>query len=316
MDNILNDFLPDKIFDAHAHLYADFFKPNVNGFSENALYENYNSDMKELLLGREVHANFIPFPTKSCKDFLKIDEFIFDQTSKDASSVCEISVTPYATYDEIKKRIKGKKFSGFKCYHTFKIAENTFNLGVGAYLTHDIMALADELNKVITIHFVKEDALLDEENASFIKENAKKYKNATFILAHCGRAFAGRTAVEGAKKYRGLDNVWFDFSAICESPAIFSVIKSAGVEKCMFGTDYPICNLKAKSVSYADKFFWLYEKDFLSLGGNFPTYKLGKENLMAIREAFIMLDLKAKDVEKVFYNNAYELFKKATEKTV
>ena len=61
---ILNDFLPDKIFDAHAHLYDQSFVNEVVGMPKNVCLEDYSKQMKKIFLDRQISLNIISFPSR------------------------------------------------------------------------------------------------------------------------------------------------------------------------------------------------------------------------------------------------------------
>ena len=86
---------------------------------------------------------------------------------------------------------------------------------------------------------------------------AKKYPDAVLILAHAARAFAAWTVFDTVDKLAPYENVWFDFSAICEPTAMLYILKKIGAKRCMWGTDYPTSLFEGKAVSIADKFHWI-----------------------------------------------------------
>lgn len=313
---ILNDFLPDRIFDAHMHLYDKTYFENSGILPESANLKGFYQDMRELFGNRKISANIIPYPAKSIvkdnsKDLLQMaDNFLYNELEKDKNNVGEILVLPDETEDHIEKRIKGKQICGFKCYHTLNKAESTWNLDIQEYLPESAWRVADRLNLVITLHMVKDSALSDESNLNYILSMSKKYPSATLILAHAARSFAGWTGFESVEKLKRADNVWFDLAAVCESPVIYQIFKKCGTKRVMWGTDYPISNLKGKAISLADKFYWIYEKEHPEIGKSVPMWTITEESLMAVRQATIMSDLSAGDIEDIFYNNAKKLFTK------
>ena len=63
--NVLSEFLPDKIFDAHMHLFDSDFLPNVFGDSKRVIAgtDEYIASMNELLgFPKTLRINIIPFP--------------------------------------------------------------------------------------------------------------------------------------------------------------------------------------------------------------------------------------------------------------
>ena len=317
---ILDDFLPDRIFDAHAHIFhSDFMR---GAFSENDAtrsvgLEEYRDSMYQMLASpRELLVNMIPMPDASMGreelNSLSIsDNFLISQLDKDASCVGEIMVRPGESEESIRSRLIHRGIKGLKCYHTLLGRKDTFNADIEEYLPETAWRVADSEGLCITLHLVKAKSLSDRKNLEYIKTMAKKYPNAILILAHAARAFAAWTVIEVIDEIADIENVWFDFSSVCESPAIFQIIKKVGVSRCLWGSDFPICSARGKAISIGDSFYWIRQRDIDSFSSKteVSNWLIGIENLMAMRQASVMLDLGRKEVEDIFWNNARELWK-------
>lgn len=319
---ILNDFLPDKIFDVHAHLYDSSF---VSGMANNGgafsirdccEVSHYLEDMKPLLGEREIRLNIVTTPDASMtapdSPARKAGvDFLVDQLNRFPGNVGEVMVGPDDTVEDIESMLIHPGIRGFKCYHLLAHKKPTFQAAIDEYLPESVWEVADKHGFVITLHMVRDHSLADPVNQEYIVRMAKKYPNAVLILAHAARSFAAWTAVESVDAVKHLDNVWFDFSGICESPAMFQIIRKCGVDRCMWGSDYPISRLAGKAISIADSFYWIGEKELAQFSAPtaFHSWLNGTENLMALRQTFMMLDLGTDDIEKIFYKNAMRLFK-------
>lgn len=315
----LRDFLPDKIFDAHTHFFDCDFVPGLlsSDYVQKVTHiEDYDKFMGELLgHPKKIRLNIISHPDKTMADkesenIKKSDNFLLGELNKNAENVGEIIVHPEESAEEIEKRITSPQIKGFKCYHLNAKKDVTWNCNIEEYLPEGAWEVANKNKLCITLHMVKDDALADENNQKYICEMAKKYPDAVLILAHAARSFASWTGVESVEKVAKFDNVWYDFSAVCESPAMFMIMKKAGVEKCMWGSDFPVCTLRGKAISLADTFYWIYENDINNFSSKTKvnSYLVATENLMATRQACIMADLSQSQIEDLFYNNAARLF--------
>ena len=318
---ILDDFLPDRIFDAHAHLYdASFVSGSANGGGAFSIRDHcevaeYMEDMKPLLGNREVRLNIVTTPDGSMAKADSHDRqastaFLVDQLTRFPGHVGEVIVGPDDTQNEIVAMLQHPNIRGFKCYHLMAHKKPTMDAAIEAYLPESAWEVADQKGFAITLHMVKDKALSDPINRDYIVRMAKRYPNAVLILAHAARSFAAWTAVEAVDAVKSLDNVWFDFSGICESPAEFQIMRKCGVDRCMWGSDYPISRLAGKAISIADSFYWITQDDLARFAGptQFHSWLVGTENLMALRQACLMLDLGRKDIEKLFYKNGMGLF--------
>lgn len=307
---ILDAFLPDKLFDAHMHISLYPFD-GMNYFG----FEEYYRDMAPLLGKRRVRCNALATPT----DELKTEQgheatvkFFSDQLTKYPENVGEILVKPHESADEIERHLIHPNIKGLKCYHIYADRPDTFNAGLNEYLPESAFEVASKHKMAITLHMVKDNALADLDNMRQIKAMAKKYPDATLILAHAARSFASWTAIETVAELRDYENVWYDFSGVCESPAMIQILKKIGVSRCMWGSDYNVCMLAGKCVSIADTFYWIGERDLPNFTSKttLHNWHTGTENLMAVRQACMLTDLTSKDIDDLFYNNASRLFDK------
>ncbi len=310
--SVLDGFLPDRIFDAHAHLFdTDFLPLSYEGARCVADAETYRNAMRPMLSNpREIRLNVIPYPDRSMRDpngktLAASDRFTISVLENDPTSVGEILVLPRETEEEIETRLVHPRIRGLKCYYNMTDAASPQH-SVAEYLPESAWRVAERRGLCITLHLMRDGALSDEENLSQIKRMAARYPNAILILAHAARAFASWTGVEAVAELASFSNVWFDFSAICESPAIFRILQKIGASRCLWGSDFPISAGRGKAISLGRSFYWIGEKDLPS----FPNkLVIGIENLLAVRQACIMADLTCSDVERIFYTNAAELFR-------
>ena len=317
---ILADFLPDRIFDAHAHLFDTALMPSLKS-AEGARVvcgpEEYCGELAGILGSpRQLRLNVIGYPDRAMahdrKLLLQSDAFLQGILDRQKDWVGEILVTPEDSEESLNGRLTDGRIRGFKCYHLMANRDNTWNAGIGEYLPEDVWAVAHERKMCITLHMVKDLALADEENWKYIRRMAKKYPDAVLILAHAARAFAAWTGIESVDKVADLDNVWFDFSAVCESPAMLQIVKKAGIGRCMWGSDYPVCRARGKAISLADSFYWIYQKDLDRFSSKTPVnhWLIAVENLMAVRQLCMLADLTPREIEALFYQNAAALFDK------
>lgn len=310
---ILEDFLPEKIFDAHAHLFDTAFLPTVHNPNERLIadFKTYFNGISPLVCNpKKFRLNIIPYPDKTLAieggEYLKsYDDFIVSELKKNPDNVGEIMVTPGESADSIEKRLVHPSIRGLKCYHTLSSKQNTDKLPPEDYLSEGAWQVAQKHKMCITLHLVRDKALSDEANINYIKTMVERYPEATLILAHCGRAFAAWTGIEAIEEFISYENVFFDLSAVCESPVMAHLFNKIGVDRCMWGSDFPEAALRGKSISVADTFVWLVDDKAQVLPKAWLT---GIENLMAVRQACILSELSANSIEKIFWGTASNLW--------
>ena len=319
----LKGFIPDRVFDVHAHVYDRAFIPNMAkpGTIE---YDNIPVAGADEMLSQQgklygdvfLRANLIIFPDPAMADLSNGmreagTQFLKKQLEKHPECVGEAFVIPSDTKEDVEKLLIHPNIRGFKCYHvTANRQGKTFDADIGEYLPESAWQVADERGLCITLHMVKKQALADPGNLDYIQKMARKYPNAKLILAHAARSFAAWTAMESVKKLKDYPNVLFDIAAVCESPSIFEVIRQAGPQRVMWGSDYPVSLMRGKCISIADSFLWLYKEQLELCASNteFDADLVGMEGLLAFQQAAYMLNLSRAEVEDIFYHNAMRLF--------
>jgi glutamate-1-semialdehyde 2,1-aminomutase len=107
----------------------------------------------------------------------------------------------------------------------------------------------------------------------------------------------------------GLDNLWFDTSANCESIAHQAILRFIGPHRLMYGSDLPISHLRGRSLGAADSFVWLYEETPVwgEKHSRVDPVLIGLEHLRSLKWACWSERLSDSQVEDIFWNNAARL---------
>lgn len=319
----MRDFIPKKVFDVHTHFYDVAFIPCLaeevtayKRYAERVTMEQYRRDQYRLYGNPDkVRCNIISMPDDSMADLTTgnrdaCTRFLLEQLEQNPDCVGEAFVMAQDDKKTVESLLVHPNVRGFKCYHLTAAKKPTWQANIGEYLPESAWQVAEERGFCITLHMVKEHALSDPDNLSYIVKMAKKYPNAKLILAHAARGFAPWTTMDAVSALSDLPNVYFDVSAICESPAIFEIIKRTGTGRTMWGSDFPVSMIRGKCVSLSDSFYWLYKEELRTFDShiNFDADLYGVENLLALQQACRMHDLSKEQVADIFYNNAMRLF--------
>jgi len=303
--------LPDTVFDMHAHLYrqADLGASNPDLISSGpavAGIPEWRKSLSRLIGGRRITGGlFFPYPTSTC-DTASANSFLLQQLESAPESRGLMLVTPSMTRKEAEKILAHPQISGFKPYHVFSACSPTFQSPLSSYLPDWAWDLADERGLIITLHMVRDRALADPDNQREIVENASRHPNARIVLAHAARGFHYRNTVEGLPALRGLQNIWFDASGICEPAAFAAIISAFGPRRLLWGSDYPVNELRGKCVNIGDNFAWINpgRADVAPSSPAVHTYPVGIENLQAVLDAADQTCLNKEDLMDIFENNA------------
>ena len=311
----LQNFIPEKIFDMHAHIHnVDHIENNPDSLTirhGTATAQGFLDEQKELYGDRKVRGMLIPFPTVNFKTPgipEKVNEWFLEQIKTVPTCVGEVYVKPGDTREYIESMLVSDQIKGFKCYHlTAQTDGPTFKADIGEYLPEVAWEIANERGFVITLHMVKELSLADPQNLAYIKEKTAQYPNAKLILAHCARGFASWTAIETVRQLRGIPNIYYDMAAIAEPATMYEVIRQAGYDKVMWGSDYCIDRVRGRAFSCGETFTWIYDYDLPKDKIQMPMCLVCLESLFAFYQASLMLELSKEQIQDIFYNNAIRL---------
>ncbi len=308
----LKSFVPPDAFDSHAHLWrrSDLGNPPplVASGPERVTHTVYQQRLKMWMPDRcPTGGLFFPFPTRSL-DVAAANRFLADELSGAPNSRGLMIVTPKQDPAEVERQVVADHFVGFKVYHLFAACQDTMSAPAEQFIPPWVWEIADQHGLVIMLHLVLPRALAEPDNQSYIRRHCLRYPGAKLILAHAARGFCGRHTVEGIGPLRGLENVYFDTSAVCEPEAFEAILKTFGPTRLFFGTDFCVSEMRSRCVNLADGFLWLdsLRPDYDRSPFSKPTL-LGIESLLALKQACRNQHLNDGDVEEVFCLGARRL---------
>ena len=132
----LQSFLPDRIFDAHTHLWKnDLINWTVPGVNGDCGYVEYQQCMQAVHPGRSTEALFIPFVTVENRDkSLVANEWISQQLEHDRNCRGLFFVKPEDDPEWIRENVQRLGLHGLKCYHTMSDVTPTWEADIDAFL--------------------------------------------------------------------------------------------------------------------------------------------------------------------------------------
>ena len=87
---------------------------------------------------------------------------------------------------------------------------------------------------------------------------------------------------------------------------MYTVLKHGGLDRVVFGTDFPLTQMRGRSLTIGDGFIWLNGSnvDWESYAGLVEPVQLGIENIRALQQTMEIMNLSKSQRENLFYYNA------------
>lgn len=305
----LRSFVPPDTFDAHVHLYNyNHLTSGLSGLAAGAAvgYDIFRQQQQGWMGDRApTDGLFFAFPNREL-DTDAANAFLHREIQGRPRSRGLLMIRPDADPEAVEAQVVAEGWAGFKVYHLFVPRPDTQNASIGEFLPEWAWDIAHRHELAIMLHQVRARSLADADNQRYINQFCRRYPGAKLIMAHAARGFCARHTVEGIDAIRGLGNVYFDTSAICEAAAFEAVLRAFGPTRLLYGSDFPISEARGRAISLGDSFHWIYEWDQETwpLGKPLPV---GIESLLALRQACRTMAMNDSDIERIFKDNAREM---------
>ena len=305
-------FLPDRIFDAHVHIWREGMVPlRMEEIAGDVGYDEYMEAMETIHRGRTRGALILSFTGPEHPGHRDImNQWVAEQTAAHPDTRGHFFITPEDDPEWVRQEVKRLGLHGLKCYHSFADVDPTWEADIPTYLPERLVRVAGEEGWTITLHMVKQRAAADQANIHWIRHYCETYPDMRMILAHSARGFQPAHNLEGLPQLTGLDNLYFDTSANCSPSAHQAILRIIGHDRLMYGSDYPVSDLRGTNLGVADSFLWLYEEspEWGEKHQRIDPVRVGLEHLRSIKWACWSERLTDQQVEDIFWNNAARLF--------
>lgn len=308
------DFLPEKIFDSHIHIWrkTDFTRPldkkerlaPGSSFKE-FTFSELSRAYAELFTGKKWEGFVFSIPFKAI-DFDRANSYISFVCLKNKN--CYPLMIPDLKWskEEIEKRIATGGFFGFKPYYTFVAGKKSSEIRVEDYVTGPQLEVANKRSLIILLHIPRPGRIADPVNRRDIVKICSSYPRAKFILAHIGRSYGPEFLARGIKDIKSLRNLYYDLAMVNDASTIQLLLKNVPVSRVLFGTDFPIALKRGLHACSNGKCVFLMDEKLpwsVKTTGIEYTY-FTYEIIRAIKQAANMLRLSRKEVRAIFYDNA------------
>ena len=321
----LDGFVPRRVFDVHTHLYrwAFYLDPDKDHGPYHAFAGTTWAEASSVLAdavdaalmpGREVRRLAFPFPFPHPCDFDASNRYVAAEVAKGPGSAGLMLVHPGMTAESAEEQIDRLGLIGFKPYRFYAAAGDPVDCRLTDFMPEHLLAVADRRGLIVMMHLAKRDAVADAENVDDLLRLCESYPGVQWVLAHCARSYSAWAIEAAAKQLRGMPNVRYDTSSVCESDAVDALFTGVGADRVMYGSDdLPVGVHRGKYVAFGRAWAFLSESNHaLNLthcDGRMTFVRY--EQLRAMRRAAARLGMTRPQVEALFHDTAAELVEAA-----
>lgn len=313
-DEELHDFVPDRVFDAHIHMFNREHlreKGKATSTWSDAGLATLQSWAQKLYPGRETHFLVLGTPTLDL-DVAAHNQWCIDQVHQDPQSRMNRLVTPACSVKEIERDIKTMGFVGLKPYRLYSVTGDIAQCRIHEFLTHEQLELANELGLWVTMHLSRFHGCADEHNLNDLHEfTTRRYPRVKWILAHCARSFTYWPIRQAVDRLRDMPNIWYDLSAVTDVRPMITLFKKEKTNRILYGSDGVDATYfrgqyaaMGRAWQYVD--MGRFDLKFPHCDGR-PILAI-YEQLLSMKHAAEIAELSKDDIQDIFWRNAAGLF--------
>ncbi len=318
----LKDFLPDRFFDFHTHVYKAAFNADIshNGGSswidlvaDELPAEDLFRTYRELFPDKEV----TPLVFGGClTDLGRNNRYVRDM--KERYGFPALFRSGYdMPADRLEEEVRKGGFLGLKPYLTnCPPYIPSKEVRIFDFLPHEHLKAADRNGWIVMLHIPRDGRLRDPVNLAQLLEIEEKYPNVKLIVAHIGRAYAPEDIGNAFDLLGRTKNMCFDFTANLSPDAIRACLKAVGPRRLLFGSDLPIAIMRMYRVTEDGVYYNVVPRGLYGDVSHEAHMRESDETditlmiyqqIRVFRQCAAELRLRDSDIEDVFCNNAQRL---------
>ncbi len=318
----LRGFLPEKILDAHVHIFDQSCKVPGTEFSPNNVYQKFGGVFSyeqclewaaALMPEQKFHLNCFGQP--SFESDLEASADYCGKISDNQRCFGMALVSPHDSAEAVISRVERNRLIGYKPYLNFVDWKEPGDITIYDMLPAAQMEAADERGLAITLHIPRSGRLADSVNQEQMVALCRRYPNTSIIFAHIGRAYYLSNVTGFLDGIADCPNAYIDTAMVNHEGVLEYAFNNFPRERILFGTDAPIAFLRGKSVEINNQYAYLMGEDYAIGSTIFDTNQAVTftsfyyEQLRGIKLASERAGLKRRDVENLFFNNAESLLR-------
>src|SRR5690554_3329771 len=190
----LQAFLPEKIWDSHAHIYRTsdlnlLGESLWTGGPKEVSIKTWKTEVSRIFPGSSVEGGlFFPAPLPQVS-FYDANRFLVDQLDSQHHSRGLALIKPEKKPEDMKEILSHPQIVGLKPYHVYSTEKPTYQSSISGFLPETWWKWAHENQAVVMLHIVKDKAISDPDNLDEIRRLCGRYPAVKLVLAHAARSF-------------------------------------------------------------------------------------------------------------------------------
>lgn len=325
----LLDFLPEQLFDVHAHVWLDSLRDNkikapnapqrTVAWPDLVAADNSIEDLQEtyrlLFPGKQVKALMFTSAGASAANNAYVA-----QAARQTGWPALYYSHPEQSADEIERAIRSGHFLGLKSYLDMAPAYlPEREIRIFDFFPKYQLERVNEMGGIVMLHIPRPGRLKDPVNLAQILEIRQKFPNVRLIIAHIGRAYVKEDIGNAFEVLSAVPDLMFDFCANCCEYAITELIRNVGSSHVMFGMDMPILRMRTHRIEENGTYINLVPPGLYGDPSQDPHLRevspeeadritfFAYEELLSFKRACVTLNMSRQDVQKMLYQNAADL---------
>ena len=323
----LSDFLPDRLFDVHVHMYSRTAGAAVDErtvswparVADCNPIEHLDETTKLLFPGKEYASLVFGSPT-DCPSVDAANEYVSVHAAG-AGHPALMLAHPGMSQNEMSEKLTRGGFCGIKVYLTFAPRHiRTDEIRIFDFLPRAQLEVCDQLGLAVMLHIARSRRLRDEQNISDLLEIKRNFRNVRLIVAHVGRAYCREDVGEALEILSGAENMLFDISANTNDWVFERLIKTIGSSRILYGSDLPVTRMRMRRVERDGRYVNLVPRGMYGEVSADPN--MGEldppesdhlsfflyEEIAAFRRAALRAGMGKDEINRVFRANGEALF--------
>ena len=320
-DEYISPRLPDKILDFHTHVWMPdqwIKKPETSWYVATDTEYPLAALMEDGRLSfpdKEFYAVCFGHPTPVVNTALT-NAYVAKSTKKELRLYpLLVAGSGKVAPDVIERELNNNGFLGYKVFLDWHGNEYG-SIRVEDMLNEAEIEIADRRRLVVLLHVPRSGRLADPVIQAGVRKLSKACPNASIVLAHCGRCYHPLEMNMAVASIANLENVYMDTSMVMEPIVVMKAIKAMGAGRVLFGSDFPVANMRGKRVNIRDH--WV---DIVAQGYPQCQYRVGSDafNTMYMAQEIALSVVIAADaagidqeaLNGIFYNNGIKILERA-----